>query len=411
MQIVVTGMGLLTPFGTDISQVFEKLLAQENAVKDIESFPCEDFPVRFAAEIQDFDPEEYIPDKKKVRQTARYIQYGMAALEGALEMASLPDDSLDPTRIGVLVGSGMGGIDVFQENVIRGHARGPRRYNPFFIPMAISNMQSGFMALENNFQGPNYSISTACATGNHCIIEGASWIERGLVDVVIVGGSESPINESGMGGFAAMKALSTWNDDMEAASRPFDRLRHGFVVGEGSGILVLESLDHAKKRGVEPLAKFMGGGMGCDAYHITSPHPDGEGGARAMQIALDQAQLLPEHVDWINAHGTSTKQGDLAESRAIYSVFKNHGNDILVHSTKSILGHSLGAAASIEAILLIETLRRGVLHPTKNLQDQDPEIKLSIVKGEPMEKKLEIGMSNAFGFGGHNSSVLFSNLP
>ena len=405
MGVVITGMGMLTAFGTDSSEIFDRLCAGDNAISQIDGFDCSELPVKFAGEIKNFDPMPVMKNAKKVRQTARFIQYGYAACNKALQQAGLLDFDGPKDRIGMLLGSGMGGIDIFEENVIKTQTRGPRRQSPFFIPMSITNMQPGFLAIEYGFEGPNYSISTACATGNHCLIEGAHMIDRGEADIMIVGGSEFPINMSGMGGFCALKALST-REDFRTASRPWDIDRDGFVVGEGSAVLVLEREAHARARGVEILARYISGTMGCDAHHITAPHEEGRGAAKAMERALVKSKLSPDDIDYINAHGTSTPLGDVAEIKAIRKVFGSAADHLVLNSTKSMLGHSLGAAAAIEACVVIESLRQGRIHPTINVENQDPQCDLNLNTAGELKKPIQLAMSNSFGFGGHNSSVI-----
>ena len=405
MGVVITGMGMQTAFGTETSEIFDRLCSGENAVTKIDGFDCSELPVQFAGEIKDFDPMPVMQNPKKVRQTARFIQYGYVACHKALEQAGLLNFDGSKDRVGMLLGSGMGGIDVFEENVIKTQKRGPRRQSPFFIPMTITNMLPGFLAIEFGFEGPNYSISTACATANHCLIEGAHMIDRGEADIMIVGGSEFPINMSGMGGFCALKALST-REDFYTASRPWDVDRDGFVVGEGAGVLILEREAHARARGVEILARYISGTMGCDAHHITAPHEEGRGAAKAMERALTKSKLRPTDIDYINAHGTSTQQGDVAEIKAIRKVFGSAADNLVLNSTKSMLGHGLGAAAAIEACVVIESLRQGRIHPTINIQNQDPLCDLNVNPGTELKKPIQLAMSNSFGFGGHNSTVI-----
>ena len=405
MGVVITGMGMQTAFGTESSEVFDRLCSGENAVTKIDGFDCSELPVQFAGEIKDFDPMPVMKNSKKVRQTARFIQYGYVACHKALERAGLLNFDGSKDRVGMLLGSGMGGIDVFEENVIKTIKRGPRRQSPFFIPMTITNMLPGFLAVEFGFEGPNYSISTACATANHCLIEGAHMIDRGEADIMIVGGSEFPVNLSGMGGFCALKALST-REDYKTASRPWDVDRDGFVVGEGAAVLILEREAHARARGVEILARYISGTMGCDAHHITAPHEEGRGAAKAMERALVKSKLRPTDIDYINAHGTSTQQGDVAEIKAIRKVFGTAADDLVLNSTKSMLGHGLGAAAAIEACVVIESLRQGRIHPTINIENQDPQCDLNVNPGGELKKPIQLAMSNSFGFGGHNSTVI-----
>lgn len=404
MSVVITGMGCVTALGWSVDSFWNSLLSKTSGISNIENFDASDLPVHIAGEVKAFPAEEFL-GQKRARQYSKYIHYGYGASKMAIDNSGILNSDVDKTRVAVIVGTGMGGVEVFQENVIKCHTKGPKRISPFFIPMSIPNMQSGIIAIDYGFLGPNYSISTACATGNHCIINGAMLIESKMADVVIVGGSEASINLSGLGGFCSQKALSL-STDPKTASRPFDVDRNGFVAGEGAGVLVLESEEHAKKRKANILARYLGGGMSSDAHHITAPHPEGLGAARAMSLALSSAQLNPEQIDYINAHGTSTKLGDLAEVKAIHSVFKNDSKDVKVSSTKSMIGHSLGAAAAIEAIVAVQTIQEGQIHPTDNLENQDPECDLNVIKSETCSAKVDAVLSNSFGFGGHNASIV-----
>lgn len=404
MGVVITGIGCVSSLGLNIKNFWQGLISKKSGISKIENFDASSLPVSIAGEIKNFSASDFL-GLKRARQYSRYIHFGYAAAKIAIEDSGLMSSNIDKSRVGVIVGSGMGGIEVFEENVIKCHTKGPKRISPFFIPMSIPNMQSGVIAIDYQFEGPNYSISTACATGNHCIMNGAMLIEANMADVVIVGGSEASLTEVGLGGFCSQKALSL-STDPSTASRPFDINRNGFVAGEGSGVLVLESEEHAKKRKANILARYLGGGMSSDAYHITAPHPKGLGAAKAMSLALNQAKLNPEQIDYINAHGTSTKLGDLAEVQAIHSVFKNQAKSVKVSSTKSMLGHSLGAAAAIEAIVAILTINEGVIHPTANLEEQDKECNLNIVHKSAISTNIDYVMSNSFGFGGHNASII-----
>jgi 3-oxoacyl-[acyl-carrier-protein] synthase II len=407
MSVVVTGMGVTSALGCTVEKFWSQLREGVNAVSLIEKHDCTELPVKFAAEIKEFDFSQYLTDVKEARRLSEYIKFGYAAALNAIKDAGLENGDISPERIGCVVGSGMGGIDVFEENVLKGHNRGPRRVSPFFIPMAITNMMSGFIAMKHNFQGPNFSISTACASANHSIIEGAHIIERGEADVMLVGGSESAINFSGLSGFCAQKAVSFRNDDYKTASRPFDKNRDGFVMGEGAGVLVIESEEHARKRGATIYARYLGGGMSCDAYHMTAPPEDGRGAANAMKLAIKHAGLNPDAVGYVNGHATSTPRGDIAELTAIKTVFGDHRFKMKLNATKSLIGHTLGAAGAIEAIALIKSLDEQFLHPTLNIQELDEFCDMDVCQNEGKQHSFEIGMSNAFGFGGHNSSVLF----
>ncbi|MDJ0652098.1 MAG: beta-ketoacyl-ACP synthase II [Simkaniaceae bacterium] len=409
-RVVVTGMGVVSCFGSDVDQFYQSLLAGKSGIKPITQFPCEAYPTRFAGSVQDFDVREYM-DKKQARRVDPFIRYAMVAGKRALENAGLTGESLeklDKSRCGVLVGSGMGGMSVFSEGNKTLFSKGFSRITPFFVPFIITNMAGGLLAIDLGFTGPNYSISTACATANYSIISAAQHMQRGDVDLMICGGTEAPINPIGVAGFVVMKALSKRNDAIETASRPWDKTRDGFVMGEGAGILVLEEYEHAKKRGALILAEYLGGAISTDAYHITSPREDGAGVAACIKMAIEDAAIEKNKINYINAHATATAVGDLCEVRGIRTVFGDQIKKMKMNATKSMTGHCLGAAGGIEAIATIKAIETGKLHPTKNLKDPEEELEGFTIVGDQAEDfTITAGISNSFGFGGHNSALIF----
>jgi 3-oxoacyl-[acyl-carrier-protein] synthase II len=405
-RIVVTGMGIVSCFGNDVDLYYKSLLEGKSGVSLITDFPCEDFPTRIAATIKNFDPGEYI-DKKQARRVDKNIAYTLVAGKKALQAGKLdPEarDRLDKNRCGILIGSGMGGMAIFCDGVQTLQQKGQRWVSPFFVPYILTNMGGAMLAMDLDFLGPNYSISTACATGNNAIISAANHILKGDADLMICGGSEAPIIPMSIAGFNACKALSQRNDQPEKASRPWDRGRDGFVMGEGAGIIILESLEHALARGAPIIAEYLGGGVSCDAYHITEPRPDGEGVALCVRNALAEAGVEPEAVDYINAHGTSTPVGDMAEVRAVKRVFKEPGK-IAMNSTKSMIGHCLGAAGGMEAIATLKTIQEGMIHPSINLEDPEPDLEFHI-PSKAEKRTVNVAISNSFGFGGHNATIV-----
>jgi len=407
-RIVVTGMGVVSCFGNDVDVFYKNLLAGNSGISAITDFPCEDFPTRFAGSIKDFDPGEYI-DKKQARRVDKFIAYAMVAGKKALEKASInPNDTtnLNKERCGIIIGSGMGGMGVFVDGILTLEEKGNRRVTPFLIPYIISNMGGALLAIDIGFMGPNYSIATACATSNNSIISAAQHIQRGDADLMICGGSEAAVTPIGLAGFCQCKALSTRNDDPTKASRPWDKARDGFVMGEGAGVLVLETLEHALARGAPIYAEYLGGGVSCDAHHMTEPRPDGVGVAQCLQYALQDAGVKPEDVNYINAHATSTPAGDMAEVNAIKRVFANPQN-IVMNSTKSMIGHCLGAAGGLEAVATIKAITDGVVHPTINLENPEDGLEFRIPT-KALQHQVKIGISNSFGFGGHNATIVFA---
>lgn len=405
-RIVITGLGVVSCFGNDVDTYYQSLLEGKSGARLIDEFSCEEYPTRIAAPIKNFDVGSYI-DKKQARRIDKNIAYTLVAGHKALEMSKLDKEALaqlDKIRCGILVSSGMGGMAVYSEGVETLVEKGQRWVSPFFVPYILTNMGGAMLAMDVGFMGPNYSISTACATGNNAIIAAANHIMKGDADLMICGGSEAPILPIGLAGFCACKALSKRNDEPEKASRPWDRGRDGFLMGEGAGVLVLESLEHALKRGAPIIAEYLGGGVSCDAYHITEPRADGEGVALCINNALTEAGIKPEEVDYINAHATSTPLGDMCEVNAIKKVFKTP-HKIAMNSTKSMIGHCLGAAGGLEAVATIKAIETGMIHPTINLEDPEPNLEFHIpTKAE--KKAIKVAISNSFGFGGHNATIV-----
>lgn len=405
-RVVITGLGLVTPLGIGVEKSWEKLSSGTSGIGKITRFDASSFQTQIAGEVDNFLPENYI-DTKTIKKMDRFIHFGMAAAMMAVEDAQLTIDHSNAERAGVFVGSGMGGLP----DIERYHAilleRGPRRISPFFIPMTIINLAAGQISIKFGAKGPNASPATACATGSHAIGDAFKVIQRGSADVMIAGGTESVITPMGIGGFNAMKALSTRNDEPEKASRPFDNNRDGFVMGEGAGIIIMEELGHAVKRNAKIYAEIVGYGLTGDAYHITSPAPDGEGAARCMMMALEDALVAPHMVDYINAHGTSTKYGDELETTAVKTVFKDHAYKLSVTSTKSMTGHLLGAAGGVEAVVCVLSIYHNSIPPTINLDTPDPECDLNYVPHQKKDIEVRFALSNSFGFGGTNACLLF----
>lgn len=410
-RIVVTGMGIVSCFGTDVEHFYEQLLAGKSGIVPIKEFPCEEYPTRFAGSVRGFDPGEYI-DKKQARRVDPFIRYTMVAGKKALEHAQLKGDTLEALkkeRCGIVVGSGMGGMSIFYDGVETLLQKSFRRLTPFFVPYIITNMGGALLAIDLGFMGPNFSISTACATSNYCIQAAAEQIVQGNADLMVCGGAEAPITPIGLAGFVACRALSTRNDDPTKASRPWDQGRDGFVMGEGAGVLVLESLDHALARGAPILAEYLGGSINCDAHHMTDPRADGAGVALCMERALYNAQIAKERVNYINAHATSTTVGDLCEINAIRSMFGSHAKNIKMNATKSMIGHCLGAAGGLEAVATIMAIRTNKLHPTINLDNPESALaEFDTISGTAKEHRVDVALSNSFGFGGHNSTLVFA---
>ncbi|KAJ4964733.1 hypothetical protein NE237_016582 [Protea cynaroides] len=409
-RVVITGMGLVSVFGNEVDVFYERLLSGESGVRLIEGFDASMFPTQFGGEIRGFTSEGLI-DGKNDRRLDNYIRYGLVAGKKAIENAGLGGDNLlkkvDKKRAGVVVGSAMGGLAAFTDGVQALIEKGVRKISPFFIPYTLSNMGSGMLAIDLGLMGPNYSISTACATSNFCFRSAASHIRGGEVDLMVVGGTEASILPIGLGGFIACRALSQRNDDPKTASRPWDKDRDGFVMGEGAGVLVMESLEHAMKRDAPIIAEYLGGAVNCDAHHMTEPRADGLGVSSCIQDCLNDAGVSPEEVNYINAHATSTPVGDLAELNAIKKVFKNT-SEIKMNGTKSMIGHSLGASGALEAIATVKAITTGWLHPTINQFNLEPSVEFDTVANVKKQHEVNVAISNSFGFGGHNSVVAFS---
>lgn len=409
-RVVITGIGVVSPIGNDLETFWTNLKAGRSGVSRFEAFDSTDHACKIAGEVRNFDAGSYFKVPKTAKRTDRFTQFGMAASKMALEDSGLDLDACDLDRFGVVIGSGIGGLYSMEVESQRLMTRGPSRVSPFTIATMISNMASGIVSMEYNLRGPNMCIVTACATANNSLGEAWRIIKFGDADLFLAGGAEGTITPLGISGFAAMKAVSFRNDEPERASRPFDRDRDGFVMGEGAGIMVLEEYEHAKKRGAKIYCELAGYGCTADAYHMTQPHPDGHGAARAMRMAMNHAKVNPEQVSHINAHATSTPLGDICESRAIHEAFGPHAKNIAVSATKSMTGHLLGAAGGVELAATILAMRDGIVPPTINLENQDPECDLDCVPNVAREMRVDTAMSNSFGFGGHNSAVLVRKI-
>ena len=402
-RVVITGAGVVSSLGMGVEQFWEAIKEGKNGISEITRIDVSALSTKVGAEIKDFDPALYM-DKKEARRMDRYNQFAMAAAKMAVENSKLDLDAIDKDRSGVIVGSGIGGIGTFEEQHETLMNKGPGRVSPFFIPMMISNMASGRIAIQYGFMGFNECVVTACATGNNAIGDAFKVIQRGDADVMITGGAEASITMMSYAGFCSMGAMSK-NPDPNTASRPFDRDRDGFVMGEGAGILIVEELEHAIKRGANILAEIVGYGCTCDAYHITAPHPEGEGGAKSMKMSIDDAGIKPEEVGYINAHGTSTPLNDPGEVKIARTVFGDHVKNVAMSSTKSMTGHLLGAAGAVEAIITAMALKEGFLPPTINVQNQDPECDIDCVPNVGRKAEIKYAVSNSLGFGGHNATL------
>ena len=409
-RVVVTGLGLVSPVGIGVEESWAALVAGKSGIGPITLFDASTFPTRIAGEVKGFDPTKFM-DRKEARRNDRFIQFALAAAEMAMKDSGLDMAKENPERIGAIVGAGIGGLGTIEEEHKVFLEKGVRKIGPFFIPSLIINLAPGQISLKYGLKGPNFSPVSACATGNHSIGDATLYIERGLADVMITGGCEATISPLGIGGFCAARALSERNDAPEKASRPFDKGRDGFVAGEGSGLLILEEYERAKRRGAKIYAEVVGYGASADANHITSPAPEGEGGQRAMRMALGDAGIAPDQVGYVNTHGTSTPQGDVAECQAISKVFGEHAKKgLMVSSTKSMTGHLLGAAGGLEAVVSVLALSRGVLPPTINVDEQDPQCPLDVIPNHAREVRVDYAMSNSFGFGGTNAVLLFKRM-
>ena len=404
-RVVVTGLGLVTPIGIGVEQTWTALCAGRSGVSEITRFDTSAFQTKIAAEVKNFNPLDFLP-KKDAKRLEPFIAYAIAATRMAVEDAGLEITGANAGRVGVITGCGLGGLQSMEDTIQVLAHQGPKRVSPFFIPMMIGNMAAGMISIHFGAQGPNLSLATACAAGTHAVGESFRCIQEGTADAMITGGTEAVITPTAIAGFNAMKALSTRNHEPQKASRPFDRDRDGFVMGEGAGILILEALDHAQERGARIHAEIVGYGMSGDGYHITSPPPDGSGAVRCMQAALDDAGVRPDQVDYINAHGTSTELNDLYESRAIKSVFREHAAKLAVSSTKSMTGHLLGAAGGVETVFTVLTIARDVIPPTINYENPSEECDLDYVPTVARQTRVTVAMSNSFGFGGTNAVLV-----
>ncbi len=408
-RVVVTGLGALTPLGDNVQDYWQSLINGVSGAAPVTRIDASKFKTRFACEVKNYNPTDHF-DRKEVRKMDLYTQFAMIASKEAIADADFDDEKLNRERVGVVFGSGIGGLQTYEDGIrdfVQGN--GTPRFNPFFIPKMISDMAAGLISIENKFYGPNYATVSACATSSNAIIDAYNILRLGMADVMVTGGAEASVTNAGLGGFNALRALSTRNDDYKTASRPFDKDRDGFVIGEGAGTLVLETLEHAKARGAKIYAEILGVGMSADAYHMTAPHPEGKGATLVMKNALDDAGLQPQAIDYVNVHGTSTPLGDISEIKAIKNVFGEHAYKLNVSSTKSMTGHLLGAAGAVEAIASILALQNGIVPPTINHFTDDPEIdnKINLTFNKAQERELNVVISNTFGFGGHNASIIF----
>ena len=402
-------MGVISPIGIGLPETWQAMLRGKNGISRITQFDASSFPCSFAGEISGFDPSEYFPDKT-ARKMDRFMQLGMACGIEAIQDSGVEVDDENGCRIGVYIGSGIGGVNTIESTTMLYQERGSRRISPFYIPMTITNMISGNLSILYGLKGPNLSMVTACTTGTHAIGEAGRLVEYGDADIMVAGGAEAPISPTSLAGFSAARALSRRNDDPETASRPWDTGRDGFVMGEGAGIMVLEEYEHAKSRGARIYCELSGFGMSGDAHHITSPSPGGEGAARCMDAALHNAGISKDRVDYVNAHGTSTPQGDIAETMALKQSFADHARKLAISSNKSMIGHLLGAAGGVEAVMTAMSIFHGVIPPTINLVEQDEECDLDYVPNESRDRKIDVALSNSFGFGGTNGTLVFARI-
>lgn len=411
-RVVVTGLGALTPIGNNVQDYWNSLLNGVSGADLITRFDASKFKTRFACEVKGFDPNAFF-DRKEARKLDLYSQFALVAADEAVKDAVSDVSTLDPDRVGVIWGSGIGGLRTFQDEVTEfNKGDGTPRFNPFFIPKMIADIASGHISIKYGFRGPNYTAVSACASATNAMIDAFTYIRLGKADMIVTGGSEAAVNEAGVGGFNALQALSTRNDDPKTASRPFDVDRDGFVLGEGAGCIILEEYEHAIKRGAKIYAEIVGGGMSADAHHITAPHPEGLGALNVMKNALSDAEMSPEEIDYINVHGTSTPLGDISETKAIKGVFGEHAYKLNISSTKSMTGHLLGAAGAIEAIATILSVQNDVVPPTINHFTDDSEVdnNLNFTFNKAQKREVRAALSNTFGFGGHNASVIFKKF-
>ena len=411
-RVVITGLGALTPIGNTLPDYWEGLLSGVSGAAPITHFDASKFKTKFACELKGFDPLNFM-DRKEVRKFDRFAQYALVAADEAIQDAGLDFDNEDKDRIGVIWGAGIGGLETFQNEVLNfASGDGSPRFNPFFIPKMISDIAPGLISMKHGLRGPNFATVSACASSSNAMIDSLNYIRMGFADIIVSGGSEAAVTIAGIGGFNAMLALSTRNDDPKTASRPFDKDRDGFVLGEGAGALILEEYGHAISRGAKIYAELAGGGLSADAHHMTAPHPEGAGAKKVMVNCLKDADVNPEDVDTINMHGTSTPLGDIAETNAVKAVFKDHVYDININSTKSMTGHLLGAAGAIEAIASIMAIKNDIVPPTINHQTADDQLdpKINFTFGQAQKRTIKVALSNTFGFGGHNACVIFKKI-
>jgi len=408
-RVVVTGASVISCLGNNKEDFWKAVVRGENGIDRLTSFDCSTFRSRIAGEVKNFDPTAYI-SQKELKHTEKFVQYAIACSKMLIQSTGLDISKEDPDLCGVLIGSGIGSLRILEEQYDVYRERGPRKFRPFMIPMLIVNMAAGQVSIELGFKGPNLCTTTACASGNHAIGESFRLIQRGDANIIVAGGTESCITPLGLGGFCALKAVSTRNEEPKKASRPFDKERNGFVMAEGCGLLMLEELEHAKKRGAEIYCEIKGYGMNGDAYHITAPDPTGDGAAKCMAKTLKDAKMNPEQVGYVNAHGTSTPLNDKTETLAIKKVFGDHAKKLMISSTKSMTGHALGAAGGIEAVVCCLTIKEGVVTPTINYEFPDPECDLDYVPNESRKTNIDCAISNSLGFGGHNATVLFEKF-
>jgi 3-oxoacyl-[acyl-carrier-protein] synthase II len=411
-RVVVTGLGAITPLGNNVRDYWDNLIKGTSGSTLITRFDTTHFKTKFACEVKNYDPQVHF-DRKEARKLDLFAQYGLIAADEAIKDSGIDLEKINLDKAGVIFGSGIGGFGTFFEELMAFvQGEGIPRFSPFFIPKLISDIAAGQISIKYGFRGPNFATVSACATSTNAIIDAYNYIRLGKADIFVSGGSEAAVNQAGIGGFNALQALSTRNDEYLTASRPFDVTRDGFVMGEGSGVVLLEELEHAKKRGARIYGELAGGGLTADAYHLTAPHPEGLGATNVMKFALEDAELNPEDMDYVNVHGTATPLGDISETKAIKRVFGDHAYKINISSTKSMTGHLLGAAGAVEAIACILSIVNSVIPPTINLKELDPEIdsKLNLTPNQAQERKVNVALSNTFGFGGHNTSAIFKKF-
>jgi len=411
-RVVVTGLGALTPIGENIPSFWEGLINGRSGAAPITYFDVSKFKTQFACELKHFDPLDHF-DRKEARKYDRFAQYALVSTKEAIEDSKLNLEKIDKDRIGVIWGAGIGGLETFQNEVLNfASGDGTPRFNPFFIPKMISDIAPGLISIKYGFRGPNFSTVSACASASNAIIDSLNYIRMGYADIIVSGGSEAAITIAGIGGFNSMHALSTKNDDPKSASRPFDKNRDGFVLGEGAGSIILEEYEHAKSRGCKIYAELIGGGLSADAYHMTAPHPDGIGAKKVMENSIKNSRIKPNQIDYINMHGTSTPLGDIAEVNAVLDVFGEHAYKMNINSTKSMTGHLLGAAGAVEAICSILAINHNIVPPTINhsVYDNNIDSKINFTFGKAQKRNVNIALSNTFGFGGHNACIVFSKL-